>query len=110
MTQVFKRSRYTQRWQVESVISMFKRLIGSALRARRHHSKCRELSLSAVTLNVMFLSRTRVFYRAILTPNDYTVMYSSDSRLSASLKAYNRGVHCGFLSGIAPDGVWRLQS
>ncbi|MBX7166756.1 MAG: transposase [Pirellulales bacterium] len=57
-------TRYTQRWQVETVNSMLKRLLGSALRARRYHSQCRELCLRAITLNVMILRRSRVFYGA----------------------------------------------
>ncbi len=61
-------SRYSQRWQVETVNSMLKRLMGSALRARRYHSQCRELSLRAITLNVMILRRTGVFYGASQFP------------------------------------------
>lgn len=57
-------TRYGQRWQVETVNSMLKRLMGSALRARRYHSQCRELSLRAITLNVMILRRDGVFYGA----------------------------------------------
>jgi hypothetical protein len=68
MTQFLSRSRYTQRWQVETVNSMLKRLMGSALRARRYHSQCRELSLRAITLNVMILRRPQVFYRARMSP------------------------------------------
>jgi len=64
MSRVLQRSRYTQRWQVETVNSMLKRLMGSALRARRYHAKCRELHLRAITLNVMIVRRPRVFYRA----------------------------------------------
>jgi hypothetical protein len=56
-------TRYTQRWQVETVNSMLKRLLGSALRARHYWSQCREILLRAITLNIMIL-RTRVFYRA----------------------------------------------
>jgi len=57
------RPRYGQRWQVESVNSMIKRLLGSALRARRYDSQCREIILRAITHNVMIV-RVRVFYRA----------------------------------------------
>ena len=57
-------TRYGQRWQVETVNSMLKRLLGSALRARRYHSQCRELRLRALTLNVMILRHNEVFYRA----------------------------------------------
>ena len=48
-------TRYSQRWQVETVNSMFKRLLGSALRARSYWSQCREILLRAITLNVMIL-------------------------------------------------------
>jgi hypothetical protein len=57
-------SRYGQRWQVETVVSMLKRLLGAALRARRYWSQCRELFLRSLTLNIMILWRTKVFYRA----------------------------------------------
>ena len=40
-------TRYSQRWQIETVNSMLKRLLGSALRARRYHSQCRETHLRA---------------------------------------------------------------
>jgi hypothetical protein len=57
-------TRYGQRWQVETVNSMLKRLMGSSLRARTYHSQCRELRLRAVVLNVMIIKRRRLFYRA----------------------------------------------
>jgi hypothetical protein len=57
-------TRYTQRWQAETVNSMLKRLMGSALRARNYWSQCRETFLRAITLNVMILRRWQVFYRA----------------------------------------------
>ena len=60
--------KYGQRWQVETVNSMVKRLLGSALRARLYHSQCRETILRAITHNVM-IARVRVFYRATSVPN-----------------------------------------
>jgi len=57
-------TRYTQRWQVETVNSMIKRLQDSALRARTYWSQCRELVLRAITHNVMVVRRLKVFYRA----------------------------------------------
>lgn len=57
-------TRYSQRWQVETVNSMFKRLLGSALRARRRWSQRREILLRAVTLNIMILRPCEGFYRA----------------------------------------------
>jgi hypothetical protein len=61
-------TRYSSRWQVETVHSMLKRLMGSELRARKYWSKYRETILRALTLNTMILRRRRVFYRAVLTP------------------------------------------
>ena len=65
MKQRFKqmKKKYGQRWQIETVNSMWKRLIGSAMRARRYGSQCREITLRAITLNVMIL---RHLYRAFL--------------------------------------------
>jgi len=50
-----KLTRYGQRWQVETVNSMLKRLLGSALKARKYWSQCRELYLLVITLNIMIL-------------------------------------------------------
>ena len=49
--------------QVETVISMLKRNLGSALRARTDHSRCRDLMLRVLTHNIA-LALSRVFYRA----------------------------------------------
>ena len=57
------KSRYGQRWQVETVNSMIKRRLGSALRARVEDNQFREIILRAITHNVMIV-RLRVFYRA----------------------------------------------
>ena len=57
-------TRYSQRWQVETVNSMLKRLLGSALRPRSYWSQCREILLRAITLNIMILRRPQGFYRA----------------------------------------------
>jgi hypothetical protein len=58
-----KRSRrrcgYTQRWQVETVNSMIKRNLGSALRARTPKRREREMLLRAVVHNIMLLRRRR---------------------------------------------------
>jgi hypothetical protein len=61
-------TRYSSRWQAETVNSMLKRLLDSALRARSYWSRCRELVLRALTLNIMILRQWQVFYRAVLTP------------------------------------------
>ena len=48
-------TRYGQRWQVETTISMFKRLLGSALRSRKKRHQRREAFLKTLTLNIMIL-------------------------------------------------------
>lgn len=50
------KKKYGQRWQVETVNSMLKRLLGSALRAVKHWSRCREMALRVLTLNIMIIA------------------------------------------------------
>jgi Transposase DDE domain len=64
MKQRFDKAKYGQRWQTETVNSMIKRRLGSALRARSYWSQCREIILRVITHNVMIVIRVRVFYRA----------------------------------------------
>jgi hypothetical protein len=54
---------YRHRVQVETVFSMLKRNFGSALRARSHWGRCRDLFLRAITHNVA-LALLWLFYRA----------------------------------------------
>lgn len=58
---------YGQRWQAETVNSMVKRRLGSALRARVEANQSREIILRAITHNVMIV-RLQVFYRAMTGP------------------------------------------
>jgi transposase len=60
--------RYGQRWQVETVFSMIKRNLGSALHGRSYWSQCRELMLLAITHNIMIIMLVELFYRAVLPP------------------------------------------
>jgi len=55
MSQRFDKELYGQRWQVETVFSMMKRNLGSALRARRYWSQCREAMLRAIAHNIAIL-------------------------------------------------------
>jgi hypothetical protein len=66
----FPKKTYGQRWQIETVFSMLKRLMGSALRARSYHSQCREIVLRVITLNLMILLHavSYVLYRAGQSP------------------------------------------
>ena len=47
---------YGQRWQAESGFSRNKRLLGSALRARRWPDQKREILLRVLTHNLMLLA------------------------------------------------------
>jgi hypothetical protein len=51
----FDTKRYGQRWMVETVNSIVKRLLGSFLRARTYWSQMREMMLRLFTYNVMVL-------------------------------------------------------
>jgi hypothetical protein len=53
----FPKKTYGQRWQIETVFSMIKRLLGSALTARSYHSQNREVALRLLTHNLMILKR-----------------------------------------------------
>jgi hypothetical protein len=50
------KAKYGQRWQTETVNSMIKRRLGSALRARTYWSQCREIILRVMTHNVMIVA------------------------------------------------------
>jgi hypothetical protein len=64
MKRRFPKKQYGQRWQIETVNSMIKRLLDAALRARTYWSQSREIVLRVLTLNMMILWRLYVFYRA----------------------------------------------
>lgn len=59
---------YKRRWQVESVISMIKRNLSASLKARSQWTQSLELSLLAITHNIMIVAAllvlTTLFYRA----------------------------------------------
>jgi hypothetical protein len=51
----FNNKKYGQRWQIETVNSMIKRSMGSALRARTYWSQSREIGLRVLTHNIMII-------------------------------------------------------
>lgn len=51
----FDKKRYGQRWMVETLNSMFKKRLGSFLRARSYWSQMREIMLRLLTFNVLIL-------------------------------------------------------
>ncbi len=69
MQNSFPKNIYGQRWQIETVFSMLKRNMGSALRARNYHSQNREIRLRVLTHNLAILWRQHhVLYRAGQSP------------------------------------------
>ena len=88
----FDKPTYNQRWQVETVNSMIKRLLGSALRARTYWSQCREITLRAITLNVMIIRRQiRAFLQSRISP-------IIDSELAKRMDRSNNWTYPLFLS------------
>ena len=59
----FPRRRYGQRWQIETVFSMMKRNLGSALRARKPWSLNREVILRVIVHNLMILKRREACFQ-----------------------------------------------
>lgn len=51
----FDKKRYGQRWMIETLNSMFKKRLGSFLRARTYWSQMREIMLRLFTFNVLLL-------------------------------------------------------
>ncbi len=51
----FDKTRYGQRWMIETLNSMFKKRLGSFLRARSYWSQMREIMLRLFTFNVLIL-------------------------------------------------------
>jgi hypothetical protein len=74
MQRRFDKRCYGQRWQVETVVSMMKRRLGSSLSGRSYWSGRRDLMLMVLTHNIMILSpfeliqQIKVFYRAAGLP------------------------------------------
>jgi len=66
----FPKKTYGQRWQIETVFSMLKRNLGSALRAHHYQSQVREILARVLTHNVMILilPSSHVLYRAVPVP------------------------------------------
>ena len=55
MKELFPKELYGQRWQIETVFSMLKRNLGSAVRARKHYNQTREIRLRVLAHNLMIL-------------------------------------------------------
>jgi hypothetical protein len=87
MKRRFPKKTYGQRWQIETVFSMLKRNMGSALRARNYHSQNREIRLRVLTHNLAILRRQfNVLYRAGQSP----ILATLIRWLSLVLQRYNR--------------------
>ncbi len=89
MTERFDKETYGQRWQVETVFSMIKRNLGSALSGRSYWSQCRDMMLLVLTHNVMIIWRAgELFYRAGQEP--ILLLFLSDVNPPCIFAAYYR--------------------
>lgn len=61
MKRHLSQSRYGQRWQVETVYSMIKRLTGEVVNARTYWRRCRLLLLKTLTHNLSILAKLIAF-------------------------------------------------
>ena len=61
--------KYKQRWQVETVMSMLKRNLTSALSSRSFHAQNREIQLLAITHNLAVVRIAYLFYGAHSCPS-----------------------------------------
>jgi hypothetical protein len=61
MARNFDHVRYAQRAQAETVFSVIKRRLNSAVNARGYWNQCRALMLKALTHNIMIVRRSQVF-------------------------------------------------
>ena len=63
---LYRDYRYGQRWQIETIVSMIKRNLGSAVAARSDRARGAEAMLKVLTHNIMIIAAliAWVFYRA----------------------------------------------
>ena len=85
-------AKYGQRWQVETQVSMLKRLLRSALTSRRRHSLDREMYLRLLTLNLMILRRMKTLFNGAVGSRFYA-LYVPDSQAppDSPIHAYATG-------------------
>ena len=75
-------SRYGQRWQVETVYSMIKRLSGEVVNARTYWHRCRLLLLKTLTHNISILVRLIRFLRSRAGPFFTTSKFQGGTRVA----------------------------
>ncbi len=77
MTASFDKTRYGQRWHAETVFSMIKRNLGSALRSRSYWAQCREMMMLALVHNIMVLLCNIWSFSAEQDPSFFMLFQSS---------------------------------
>ncbi len=82
MRRHLSQSRYGQRWQVETVNSMLKRLSGEVVNARTYWRRCRLLLLKTLTHNIRILKRLIGFLLSRTVPFSETVLLAAYSRFA----------------------------
>ena len=76
--------RYGQRWQIETVMSMIKRNLGSYVAARSDRARGQETLLKVLTHNIMLtvVVFIRLFYRASDVPFEFSIAAGGNSKLA----------------------------
>jgi transposase len=80
MKELFPKELYGQRWQIETVFSMLKRNLGSAVRSRKHYNQTREIRLRVLAHNLMILWRTILCFIQSITVPSFTSFTNSRHR------------------------------
>ena len=79
----FNSNKYAQRSQAETVFSMIKRRLTSAVNAYSHWSQRRALYLKTLTHNIMILRQSKVFHRASLSSFEMSIVNTSSSSIAS---------------------------
>ncbi|MBS0208874.1 MAG: transposase [Planctomycetes bacterium] len=116
MARRFDRKTYRQRAQVETVFSMLKRRLGSAVNAHHYWSQCRALLLKAITHNLMILRPPTGFQQSPLvavlksgaSAAGKRLLSSWSKTLSSTNSVSGEGLCCGLLARVCRPAAHRL--
>ena len=93
----FPKKTYAQRWQIETVFSMIKRNLGSALTARPPFAINREVLLKVITHNLMIIRRLLSSFQHSNKDTDFAVLTSAEAsvhEVNRASKGHKSGIRC----------------
>jgi len=100
---------YTQRWQAETVNSMIKRNLGSALRGKSKQSRVRDMRLKVLVHNLMILRRRRKVETEQLCPGFLLFNRAGARQRLLGLAAAGRMYRFSMSNGGAPNSEPSFQ-